>query len=729
MQFPHYKQLDAMDCGPSCLRMIAKYYGKMYSLEYIKRKTYYRKVGVSLLGISDAAESIGFRTLGAKLSYEQLCDSPLPCIIHWNQKHFVVVTKIDKKRGLISIADPASERLIYKKSEFLNCWISEKLENCNVGIVLLLQTTPDFYSHPDEIINKKNFSYIFNYFKPYKKLILQLFIGMFLGSLLQLILPFLTQGIVDYGIKNKNQNFVILILIAQLLIILGQTSVEIIRSWILLHLTTRINISIISDFILKVMKLPIGFFDTKMIGDFVQRLGDHSRIQDFLTSTSLNLIFSFINIVIFSIVLAIYSFKILLIFLFVSCLYIVWVLFFLKKRRILDSKRFSLGSSNQSTLYQLLTGMQEIKLNNCEKKKRWEWESIQAKLFKVSIQGLTLSQYQQGGATLINESKNIFISYLAATLVIQGQITLGVMMAVQFIIGQLNGPINQLIGFVKSAQDAKISFERLSEIHNKEDEEEGTESKICVLPNNKSITISDLSFQYEGPRSEMVLKNINIDIPEGKITAIVGESGSGKTTLIKLMLGFYKPITGMLKIGNIDLENFNYNFWRSKCGVVMQDGFIFSDSIAENISLSNEVIDTDKLLNATKIANIQEMIESLPMNYNRKIGMEGQGLSAGQKQRILIARAIYKDPDYLFFDEATNSLDTSNEKIIMGNLNQFFKGKTVVIVAHRLSTVKNADQIIVLKKGVVCEQGTHEELTSKKGDYYRLVKNQLELGK
>ncbi len=728
-KFPHYTQLDAMDCGPTCLRIVAKHYGKTYSLQSLREKSRITREGVSLLGISDATEAINMRTIGVNITYEQLVkEANLPCIVHWGQNHFVVVYKISKKSETIYVSDPAEGLLKYTKKEFLKKWLSTKKDGDDKGIALLLEPTPDFYEQEDEKQDKTKFKFLFSYLKPHKKLVIQLFLGLLTGSLLQLIFPFLTQSVVDFGISNQNIGFIYLVFIAQLTLYIGRTAVDFIRSWILLHISTRVNISLISDFLIKLMKLPISFFDRKMTGDILQRINDHTRIENFLTSTSLNIIFAFVNLIIFGIVLLFYSSKIFAIFLVGSFLYGFWIWIFMKKRRELDYKRFSQLSDNQSNVIQLITGMQEIKLHNAEQQKRWEWESIQARLFKVNVKSLALNQYQQAGSVFLNETKNIFISFIAATSVIHGDMTLGMMLAVQYIIGQLNSPVEQMINFMRSAQDAKISLERLGEIHLKEDEETPDETKISELPEKRDINIKNLSFSYSGSKDDYVLKNINLLVPEKKITAIVGTSGSGKTTLLKLLLGFYPPDEGEIRAGDIRLKNFSIKAWRNKCGTVMQDGFVFSDSIAKNIAVSDEIVDKEKLLHAVKVANIQEFIESLPLAYNTKIGQEGTGLSQGQRQRILIARAVYKNPEFIFFDEATNALDANNEKIIMDNLDKFFKGKTAIVVAHRLSTVKNADKIIVLEKGELIEEGTHEELTKKKGAYYELVKNQLELG-
>jgi len=720
---PIYKQLDAMDCGPTCLRMVAKYHGKNYSLPHLRDKCFIGREGVSLLGISDGAESIGFRTLAAKIPYEKLADEvSFPCIVHWKQNHFVVVYGI--KRNKITVADPAKGKIKYTRDEFLRGWENN---GKNEGVTLLLEPTPDFYvKQGDNPKDKSGFRFLFSYLFAYKKFLAQLVVGLVLVSILQLIFPFLTQSLVDYGINNQDIGFVYTILLAQMMIFTSRTSVEMIRSWILLHIGTRINISIISDFLIKLMKLPISFFNTKMIGDILQRIGDHQRISAFLTNNSLNILFSLLNFVVFGAVLLIYNIKIFGIFLAGSTLYVSWVLIFMKKRRDIDNKRFSELSNNQSNLIQLIVGMPDIKLNNCEKQKRWEWERIQAMLFRLNIKSLSLRQYQQTGASFINEGKNILISFIAAKEVIDGNLSLGMMLAVTYIIGQLDGPINQFIAFLQSAQDAKISLERMGEIHNQK-EEETADQTIMEIPEGQSLKVENISFQYDGPYSDKVLKNINLEIPYGKVTAIVGMSGSGKTTLLKLLLKFYEPSTGEIRIGDTRLANINNRLWRQKCGVVMQDGYIFSDSIANNIAIGDEKVDKKRLIQAVKIANIQDLIEKLPLGFNTKIGQDGVGLSQGQKQRILIARSAYKNPEFIFFDEATNALDANNEKVIMENMEQFFKGRTVVVVAHRLSTVKKADQIVVLEKGEIIERGTHRDLTQARGTYYNLVKNQLEL--
>ena len=737
--FPHYQQLDSMDCGPSCLRMVAKHYGRSYSLQNLRERSFITRQGVSMLGISDAAESIGFRTQGVRASLKTLIeDIPLPCILHWNQNHFVVLYAIKKEKKFFSkekeeykfnISDPAKGKYQIDKAGFEKCWLSTKEEGKNSGIALILSPTPDFYQQiDDQEQQKRNLSFYLGYLFPYKSQLFQLMVGMLLGSVFSLIFPFLTQAMVDQGIGNSNLNFITLILIAQLVLSVTQMGVGFIQSWISLHMNTRISITLISDFLAKLMRLPIRFFDAKNIGDIMQRIGDHGRIQSFMTGTTLSTIFSFFNFFIFAFIMAYYDMTILTVFLVGNVLYVTWILSFMRYRRKLDNARFTQSSANQSNMVQLITGMQEIKMNNCEQQQRWKWESIQVKLFRISIKGTALGQIQQVGSIFFSQTTSLLISFLSAKAVIDGNITLGMMMSISYIIGQLSGPIGQVISFSQSLQDAKISLERLNEINNKEEEVISIDDKINSLPEDKTIKIENVCFSYDGAERDYVLEDLNLIIPQNKVTAIVGASGSGKTTIIKLLLGFYNPVKGSIKVGNYSLKDINPRLWRQNTGVVMQEGFLFSDSIANNIAISEETVDKKKLLYAVETANIKDFIESLPLKYNSKIGMEGSGVSQGQKQRLLIARAIYKNPTFLFFDEATNALDANNEKIILDNLTHFYEGKTVVIVAHRLSTVQSADNIVVMEAGKVIEAGTHKELTAKKGAYYTLVKNQLELG-
>jgi len=778
-----------MDCGPTCLRMVAMQYGRSIPLQEIREKAQIGKEGVNLLGISEAAESIGFRTQSLRITYDSLVrDAKLPAILYWDQNHFVVLYKAKKHK--LFIADPAKGLITYSPQEFKNKWISDKSETGEEGISLLLEPTPVFYERGNDPEEKEkaglHFRNIFSYVRPYKKLVAQLFIGLGVASLLQLFLPFLTQSIVDTGVNTGNLHFVYIVLLAQLALFAGRLAVEFVRGWILLHISARINISILTDFLIKLMKLPVSFFDSKHTGDILQRMNDHKRIETFLTGSSLNVLFSLVNLLIFSVVLAIFNMSIFIVFIIASMLYAAWVIGFLKKRKILDYKRFDVAAREQGVTIQLVQGMQEIKLIGAERPMRWIWERLQAKLFGLSMKGLALNQWQQAGAFFINEGKNIFITFLSAKAVIDGQMTLGSMLAVQYIIGQLNSPIEQMIGFVQSWQNAKISMDRLNEIHTMDDEEPAERylqqelppafqrqivggaptilnEEVMVLSHGTndisgepystgmqfgmpspanyvreqdfddnvsghSISFNNVSFTYPGAGNEPVLRDINLHIPKGKTTAIVGTSGSGKTTLLKLLLKFYEPQKGEIRLGGTNLSNISHRSWRSHCGVVMQESFIFSDTIARNIAVGQEKIDLEKIKNAAAVANVREFVEGLPLGYNTKIGAEGTGVSMGQKQRLLIARSVYRDPDFIFFDEATNSLDANNEMQIIQNLESFFKGRTVVVVAHRLSTVKHADQIVVLNKGVIAERGTHLELISLKGEYYQLVKNQLELG-
>jgi ATP-binding cassette subfamily B protein len=724
--FPFYRQLDAMDCGATCLRMVARHYKRFYSLEYMRNVTYLDREGVSLRSISDAAEQIGFHTLAVKISFDRLQDDiPLPCIAHWRQEHFVVVYKVNAKH--VWIADPASGKVRISREEFMQGWISDEQDGDPVGVLLLLEPTPEFYEKEGEQQSQGGFSYVFTYLRRYKSLVYQLLLGVVVGSLLQIIFPFLVQAMVDYGISRQDVNFIWLVIMAQIMLYFSQTAVELIRSWILVHMGTRINISLISDYLLKLMRLPIHFFDTKLTGDILTRITDNQRVEQFLTSTSLMTLFSAFNFVVFAVVLAIYDMYIFGLHVVATALYIIWILLFMKKRRDLDFKRFDQEASNQTKILQMIDGIQDIKMHQAEKQLRWDWENTQARLFRLKLKYLHIDQWQRSGGAFINELKNIFITFIAANAVVNNDMTIGMMLAILYIIGQLNSPIQQFLRFLQSAQDARISLERMNEIH-QDGSREREEDKISIIPDKGDLWLEKVHFQYGGPQSPMVLKNINLFIPEGKVTAIVGSSGSGKTTLLKLLLKYYRPVEGQIRLGDLNLQNVNNSIWRRKCGVVMQDSFIFSDTITRNIALGAEIIDEKRLLNAARIANIQPFVDSLPLGFNTRIGKDGIGLSQGQKQRILIARAIYKEPEYLFFDEATNALDSYNEMLIMDQMESFFKGKTVIQVAHRLSTVKSADNIIVLEEGEVVEQGTHRELTAKRGAYYFLVKNQLELG-
>lgn len=729
-----FPQHDQMDCGPSCLAMIASKYGKNYSLQYLRDNSFLTREGVSLLGLTEASKKIGFETLSAKLTIEKLIEEKqtLPCILHWNQNHFVVLKKITRniftKKHYFHLADPAHGLIKLDELKFKNSWIVDD----NKGVSLFLEPTDDFYKKTPPVNNIVTIKYLFTYLKPYTKKLSIMFLLLLLGSLLTLILPFLTQNLIDNGINTKNVNNITIILFAQLSVFLGAIVFEIIRNWLMLYIGTKISISIISDFLSKLLKLPIKYFDTKLVGDFNQRIQDNERIEHFLTSQSLLTLFSIITFSVFFGVLWYYDFKILLIYLSLTLLAIAWSIFWLNKRYILDYFKFKHRSENQESIYEMLNGVTEMKLNQFENLKRKNWEKIQENLFKINIRVLKIDQIQISGFEFINQVKNILVTFIAATFVIKGKMTLGELLSVSYIVGQMNSPVNQLINFFRSLQEAKLSLERLNEVQNHPTEEQNSNQKKNLISDKRSqyseIKFNNVSFQYEGPKSPYVLKDINFTIPDGKITAIVGASGSGKTTLMKLLLKFYEPTQGELFFNSVNINNISPKNLRENCGVVMQDGFIFSDTIERNIATGDENIDKEKLQNAVKIANIEEFINSLPLGYNTKIGASGNGISGGQKQRILIARAVYKNPHYIFFDEATSALDAENEKIIHDNLQQFFKGKTVLIIAHRLSTVKNADQIIVLKNGEIAETGNHQQLVQNKADYFNLVKNQLELG-
>lgn len=729
-----YKQLNTMDCGTACLQMIASYYGRYYNAATIRQLAGFDREGVSLLGISDAAEEIGFKTNGVQLTYEQLTRSiDLPCILHWNQNHFVVLLPLsgwNRRSQKVKIADPARGIVTCTKDELCRHWINSSDEhNEGWGTALLLKPAARFYEKEGEKENKKlNWNAVLKYMAERRWQIMQVFMALVITSVLQLAFPFLTQSIVDVGINTHNLQYITIVLIAQLMLVFSRTIVDFIRSRLLLNISIIVNISILSDFLIKLTRLPIAYFDSYHTGDTLQRINDNKQIQNFLTGPAISFLFSTINFVMFTLVLAMYNMKLFLIFFAGSVAYFLWVRMFLRIRRELNYQTFSISASENNASLELIQGMQEIRLNNAEQSKRWKWEDIQAGIFRLNLKSLTFNQFQQAGALLINQGKDIAITFTVAHLVIQGQLTFGTMLAVQYIIGQLSSPVEQFVSFIQSAQDARISMERLNEVQSLKDEEDAGAAYIAQLPDKKDIVFKSLSFAYPGSGNEPVLNNIDLHIPEGKVTAIVGVSGSGKTTLVKLMLKFYDLYDGKIEAGGIDFRNISHSRWREHCGAVLQEGYIFNDTILRNIIVGDQQPDYLKLDKCCKTANILSFIQSLPNGFETKIGTDGLGISHGQKQRLLIARAIYKDPQYLFFDEATNALDADNEKAIVQNLQRFFKGRTVVVVAHRLSTVKNADNIIVLHMGKIIEEGTHAQLSASKGRYFELVKNQLELG-
>ncbi|KKO92849.1 ABC transporter ATP-binding protein [Sphingobacterium sp. Ag1] len=717
--------MDQMDCGATCLRIIFKYFGKLVSIHKIRKLCQTTKNGVNLLGISEAAEKLGFRTYGVRLSLEQLKEVELPCILHWNQNHFVVLYKI--KNGRYYVSDPSAGLMVYLEKEFSRNWFSTR--ELHAGLSMLLSPGPNFYQIDEEELEPNlEWGKIFTYFFKYKKLFFQLILGMVLGTVLSLVAPFLTQSVVDIGINTKNISFINLILIAQLMIFVGSTAVAFIRSWIMLHISTRVNISILTDLLIKIMKLPMGFFDLKTHGDIMQRMSDQQRIESFLTGSTLNTLFSIVNMLIFGTLLVIYNKTIFLVFFVATVFYTLWIIAFMKYRRQLDERRFKIASENQTYMVEMIQSIKDIKLNNAQKQKRWGWEGLQAKLFKFKVESLALSQYQSIGSMAINQAKGILITFISAKAVIDGEITLGGMMAIQYIVGMVSNPVESLLGFMQSYQDAKISLERLNEIYGAEEEENIQKDFLTQLPNSKTIEIKNLTFRYFGAGNDPIFTKLNLVFPEGKTTAIVGTSGSGKTTIIKLLLRYYLPEEGEILVGGKKLDQIDFGLWRDSCGFVLQENYVYADTIERNIAVNDEFADKELLANAINVANMEEFISNEPFGLATKIGTAGKGISQGQQQRLMIARAVYKNPSYIFLDEATNSLDANNEKEIVQKLDQYFTNRTVIVVAHRLSTVRNADNIIVLEKGAVVEQGTHHELTVLRGSYYELVKNQLELG-
>lgn len=721
--FPHEFQMDAKDCGPACLKIIAKHYGKYYSLQYLRDKCGITRAGVSFLDISYAAKQIGLRTISVKATLNDLISIVvLPCIIYWNQDHFIVVYKVTSHK--IYVSDPAKGLLSHSHAEFIERWYKENEEN---GVVLALEPMANFMQL--EVREKKEryktFENLMGYFLPYKQAFYILFFIMFIATLLQALLPFISKAVIDTGIQTRDITFIYMILIGNAILLLSITLSNILREWVLLHVTARVNISLLSDYLIKLMKLPISFFENKLVGDILQRASDHERIRNFIMTNSLGTLFSMITFIIFSIILLVYHKIIFLIFIVGSAIYAGWILVFLKIRKKIDWENFELSSKNQSHWVETIESIQEIKINNYEDQKRWKWEGIQARLYRVNQKVLKINAAQSLGAQFINGIQNMMVTFYCAIAVINGEITFGVMVSVQFIIGMLNGPVSQFISFIQAAQYAKISFMRINEIHQIEEEEDGCASNNIILPQNKSLIVHNLTFQYS-PQTPLVLRNINLFIPEGKVTAIVGDSGSGKSTLLKLLLRLYKPSYGEVLIGGMNVNNISLRQWRNRCGCVMQEGKLFNDTIINNIVLSEEDIDYQALKQAVEVANISHEIEQMPQGYQTLIGEMGRGLSGGQRQRILIARALYKKPDYIFLDEATNSLDSINEQKIVQALDAVFVNRTVVIIAHRLSTIRKADQIIVLKGGVMVEVGNHDSLMAQKQFYYNLIQCQYQ---
>ena len=720
------RQKDVMQCGIACLSMVCRWHGADIGIDEIEKLCPSSCEGVSLLALSETAAALGLENESGKLTVAQLASIPMPCILHWNQNHFVVLYRVGRGGRRFYVADPGKGRLSYTADEMASHWATAPGGR---GIAMVLEPGEAFRARRENTRRqKRTLRFIMGYVARYRRHFAQIMLGLLVGSLLQLVLPFLTQAIVDAGIRRQDLGIIWLILLGELMIVLGRAASDFIRRRLLLHISMRVNISLVSDFFIKLLKLPMSYFDRKLTGDLMQRIADHTRVQTFLTSQLLGGSFSLLNFVVLGIVLAVYDVLIFGVFMAGSIVYGAWIAMFLRRRKVLDYELFSRQSTNQNKTFQFLTSMQEIKLQDCERRRRWEWEDTQADLFDVQMEILKLTQSQEAGGVFINEVKNILITVLAAAAVINGQLTLGAMLAVQYIIGQLNSPVEQLMSFIYSLQDVKISLERINEVHLGREEDDGTDSRLTALCGPKAITVDGLDFKYDPHALRYTLRDVSFAIPEGKITAIVGASGSGKSTLIKLMLGYYTPLGGEIRIGTESLGRYSLRWWRRQCGVVMQDGVIFSESIARNIAVDDGDINTERVHRAARIACIHDYVMNLPMQYETRIGAEGNGISQGQRQRILIARAVYRNPDFIFLDEATNSLDAGNERRIVENLARFYRGRTVVIVAHRLSTVRNADNIVVLDGGRVVESGDHRRLIERRGEYYRLVKNQLELG-
>ena len=718
-----------MDCGPTCLRMIAAWHGRSYGIEHLRMLCNISRVGVSMLGISEAAEKIGLRSLAVKLPWQRLRDEvPLPCIAHWEQNHFVVVHSI--KAGKVHVADPDKGRMVYTVAEFMRGWMSHAAApgDGDTGILMLLETTPLFHQvEAPKDGEKPGLSFLFSYLIPHRQLLCQLGIGMVVALVFNLVFPFLTQSVVDHGIGNLDLNLITLLLVGQLMIAFGQTTIEILQSWILLHVGGRVSTGLVADFLNKMLRLPLSFFETRSTGDIMQRINDHDRVRRFLTSSSVRMVFSIVSFGVFGVVLAFYHWMLLVVFLVFAVATAVWLMFFMNQRKILDNKRFTIETKERDKFVEIVGGVQEIKIQGIERRKRWEWENLSVQGFRLNMRSLVLKNAQSIGVVLIGQLRSIVITYLSARAVINGEMTLGMMLGAQYIIGQLNTPIQSLLSFLHEAQDAKLSLDRMGEIWAQPDEEDTSRQALRVFPPSRVLTLCDVSFSYPGAGQRPVLQNLNIIIPEGKVTAIVGPSGSGKTTLLKLLLGLHPTGRGAVYVGHQELSAFDLKAWRQRCGAVMQDGFVFPDTVARNIACEDGPVEPGRLQAAIHFACLQEWVAQLPQGVQTRIGDDGQGLSGGQKQRLLIARAVYRNPEYLFLDEATSALDARNEVVIMNNLRHFAVGRTAVIIAHRLSTVKNADHILVLDGGRVVEQGTHQTLVARKGLYFSLVRNQLDL--
>ncbi len=722
-RFPLYIQSESKDCGPSCLKIIARYYGNNVDIEYLRKVSETTRSGTSLTGLIRAAKKIGFKAVASKESFSILKkEVPLPVIAHWNQDHFVVVYEITNDK--VYVSDPELGKVKYTHSDFMDKWL-ENDEN-GEGILLLLNfNVNENFQLPKEAVEKKvDISFISSHLKNYKKSFIRISVLVFIASILELAFPYLTQQIIDRGVQFKDVNFIFLSAASYILIFIGYKAANIIRNWVVIKLSMRFNIQLISNFIKKLTLLPIAYYDSKITGDIFQRISDHEFLEKFFTSNSIGALFSILNILIFSGLFLWYNDNIFLIFLVGTIIHIAWIFLFFSKRKVLDFKFFSIKSKENNKIIELIHGMQDIKLNGYEEPKKKEWEEIRTSLYKRDMESMKVEQFQLDGASFIKEIKNISIIIMSSLLVVNNKLSFGTLLAISYIIGHLNAPIEKLVSFLNNIQDLRLGFRRILEIHNKDIEGEGK----SLVKNFKmgDVTINNVDFKYQGT-SENVLNNISFSIPFKKTTAIVGASGSGKTTLLKLLLKFYEVNSGSIKVNGLNINDLDYNSWRNKCGVIMQESYIFNDSIENNIILAQES-NFEKMKQACLVCNIHGFIQGLPLGYQTKIGNEGVEISSGQKQRILMARAIYKNPEFLLFDEATSALDAQNEKEISKKLESVFKNRTVLLIAHRLSTIKNADNIIVLSNnGNIVEMGPHMELIKNKGHYHQLIKNQLEL--